>query len=125
MLEIIKVVKEQHDNLQYKELLLEEKVHINLDNEDNISTSFIGFIDKIIYNEDKGFKKIAIIDYKTGNVDLNLDNLEYGINMQLPIYIYLAKRSDKLSNSVIVGFYLQRILSDDLKLLGYSTNNEE
>ena len=45
--------------------------------------------------------------------------------MQLPIYIYLAKRSDKLSNSVIVGFYLQRILSDDLKLLGYSTNNEE
>ena len=125
LIEIISVVKEQHNNLLYKDLLLEEKIYINLDNKDNINTSFMGIIDKVIYNDDKGFKKIAIIDYKTGNVDLNLDNLEYGINMQLPIYIYLAKRSDKLNNSVIIGFYLQRLLSDDLKLLGYSTNNEE
>lgn len=61
--------------------------------------------------------------------------------MQLPIYLYFAKRSDLFPNMEIVGFYLQKIINKDmkvvkdktldelkenaLKLVGYSIDDEE
>ena len=49
-------------------------------------------------------KVIAVIDYKTGDKNIKLDTLEYGINIQLPIYLYLLKKSSRFKNSVIAGF---------------------
>ena len=71
-----------------------------------------------------------IIDYKTGNPSIDLNNLPYGIDIQLPIYVYLAKNAFK--DIQIGGFYLQKILSstteldkkrDELKLQGYSNSD--
>ena len=58
--------------------------------------------------------------------------------MQLPIYLYLVKRSSIFTNPSVIGFYLQFILNnnilrdnnkcleeikrDNLKLVGYSTD---
>ena len=55
-------------------------------------------------------KKHAIItDYKTGNVTATLDNLNYGLNMQLPVYLYLIKNSNLGYN--VMGIYLQKLLN--------------
>ena len=97
---------------------------------------FKGFIDKIIM--DDNFKYASIVDYKTGNPSLDLNNSIYGIDLQLPVYVYLLK--NKYPNIRIVGFYLQKILNgviscdnkkdynslkeDKLKLHGYTNNDE-
>ncbi len=98
-----------------------------------------GIIDKIYHKEENGKNLISIIDYKTGTPNLNLDNLPYGLNMQLPIYQLLLKKLSK-NNIELIGFYLQKILPNiperdkihteeelkqqSLKLQGYSTDKE-
>ena len=82
---------------------------------------------------------VSIVDYKTGNTNIDLYNVIYGFSMQLPIYLYLVKKSNLFKNVRFTGFYLQRILSneirfvagktylslkcDNLKLDGYSTSD--
>ena len=91
--------------------------------------SLKGFIDNIKLNYDK--KIIMLIDYKTGNVETTLDNINYGLNLQLPIYLYLI--SSEFKDYKIGGFYLSKILENKkmgeedatYKFEGYSTTNEE
>ena len=61
-----------------------------------------------MYKKDNDKTIVSLIDYKTGNADINLKYKDYGLNMQLPIYIYLINHS-KLKNIKIAGFYLQKI----------------
>ena len=114
--------------------------NIKIDKSKEIKIEFTGYIDKILYKEDNNESLIAIIDYKTGYVDVDLKYLPYGLNLQLPIYLYLVKKSNMFKNPKIVGFYLQYILNKDisrdlnisyeeqkknnLKLMGYSTTEE-
>lgn len=127
---IISTIREQYSYSEYKDALTEERIEID---EDEIK--FKGFIDKILIKDNK----CVIIDYKTGSIDINLTNVNYGLSMQLPVYLYLAKKKNK--NAKIVGFYLQHILNnksrrnskkkfevlkkDALKLQGYSLGCEE
>ena len=61
-----------------------------------------------MYKEEDNVTPVAIIDYKTGNANIDLKYIDYSLNMQLPIYIYLINNS-KLKNIRLVGFYLQKI----------------
>ena len=69
----------------------------------------MGKIDKVKYDNFDNKTIVEIVDYKTGNPNIDIDNIIYGLDMQLPIYIYLIKNS-KLINIEIAGFYLQKIL---------------
>ena len=62
-----------------------------------------------VYNVQPGIE----IDYKTGNPNLNLNDTIYGLDLQLPIYLFLAK--NKFSEARIIGFYLQKILNNEIK----------
>lgn len=73
----------------------------------------MGIIDKLKYENIDGNNIVAIIDYKTGNTDIDLNNTCYGISMQLPIYLYLANNSS-LKNVKIAGFYLQKLIHNKL-----------
>ena len=131
---IIQTIKKQNEVNSLDKTYFEEKIEVDKSKED-LTIIFKGYIDKIMTNENKDI--IAIIDYKTGNPDLNLNNIIYGLDLQLPVYIYLAKK--KFPNSNIAGFYLQKILNneiskdykhtyeflkeDKLKLQGYSNSN--
>lgn len=135
---IINTINEHNAHTHLDEELYEEKVYVNL--EGNIKVTFMGIIDKIKYKQDNDRYTVAIIDYKTGNPNLNLNNIIYGIEMQLPIYIYLVNKHPKFSHVDIAGFYLQKILNneivadrknsyEDLKkknllLQGYSNENQ-
>ena len=131
---IINTINKQNEVCSLKNTYFEEKIEINK-SRDNIAIFFKGFVDKLMTNDNED--TISIIDYKTGNPDLNLNNIIYGLDLQLPVYIYLARK--KFPNADIAGFYLQKILNneivkdykhtyetlkeDKLKLQGYSNSN--
>ena len=49
-----------------------------------------------MYGNFEDGKIAAIVDYKTGNPELNIDNAIYGLDMQLPVYAYLIKKFEPL-----------------------------
>lgn len=109
---IIMTIKEQATHSQLKDLLLEDKIEIRKDRE--IPVVFKGFVDKICFKKIGDQTIVAIVDYKTGNTSIDLNNSVYGIGMQLPIYLYLAANCDKIENVSFAGFYLQKILSEEV-----------
>lgn len=136
---IITTIKEQLEHSKLKDMLFENKIEIRKDRD--ISVVFKGFIDKICFKKIGDKTVVAIIDYKTGNTSIDLKNSIYGIGMQLPIYLYLASNYEKIENAYFAGFYLQRILSEEvlideeksleeikknnLKLNGFSNSDQD
>ncbi len=135
---IIDEVKYLHKETGLIDNYFEKKIYI--DKSKDIPVTFMGIVDKIMYKSVNGEELISIIDYKTGNPSTSLYNIIYGIDMQLPVYLYLVKYSNLFTNPKFVGFYLQKILhneilksnnktyldqkKDNLKLIGYSTTDE-
>ena len=132
--DLINIILNQHSLSGLNKVKLESTINIKFDND-----NFKGIIDKIMYKEKDNNTYISLIDYKTGNPSLDMSNLQYGIDMQLPIYVYLVKKSKMFTNPQIIGFYFQKILHeklsydskktfdeanlDNLKLMGYSIND--
>lgn len=136
----VDALKEKASYITMDKALYEQNIIIDKSTND-LKRSFIGFVDKIIYEENTNHTLVSIIDYKTGYVDIELKYLEYGLSMQLPIYLYLVKKGNLFNNPIFVGFYLQMILNkefpinpkksyeeqrkDSLKLNGYSIDDKE
>lgn len=134
---IIEVINKQYTYTTFNKALYEEEITIPL--AENVT--FKGIIDKLLYKDEPPATLVAIVDYKTGNLKLNLNNIIYGLSLQLPVYLYLTKHQTKLKNPLVVGFYLQKILHNEisrsdkktyqelkeesLKLGGYSLNDEK
>ena len=126
----IEIIKKEETHTTYNNHFTEKKLTIS--KSQNPEINFTGIIDKVSYNE----KHAIITDYKTGSVTATLDNLNYGLNMQLPVYLYLIKNSNLGYN--VMGIYLQKLLNtpaldsenpdkevaDSLKLSGYTINDE-
>ena len=117
----VQTILKQESYSKFKKALTEKKIVIDKSNK--LKVSFMGFVDKIKYLEEDGKKYMAIIDYKTGFIKTNLDNINYGINLQLPVYAYLVKKGldDKAQ---IAGFYLQKLL-DSIKIDTEDINKEK
>lgn len=131
---IIKTIKKQNETNSLKKMFFEEKITVSKNRKD-MDVTFKGFIDKLMMNDDENI--LAIVDYKTGNPDLNLNHIIHGLDLQLPVYVYLARK--KFPNTTIAGFYLQKILNNEiskdykhtyeylkeekLKLQGYSNSD--
>ena len=121
----IEVIKMQDNYTDFKTKQTEKRITI----QKTKNIKFTGIIDKI--SELNNY--IIITDYKTGTPNTTLDNIEDGLNMQLPVYIYLIKNGlDK--EKQIVGFYLQKLINkssteeetiNNLKLNGYTINDEQ
>lgn len=135
MVFVVDTIRKQLSYSTFDKSMYEKKVYVNKDK--NIKVTFMGVIDKVLYKEEDGITYLAVVDYKTGSTDIKLDNKEYGIGMQLPIYLYLSSKME-LENVKVVGFYLQKLFSGSLdntkdydtarenalKLEGYSVDNE-
>ena len=131
----IEIIKWQESHSLYNNHLTEKQIEINITKD--IQIKFTGIIDKLNYKKENNQLNTIIVDYKTGSTSPTLDNINYGLNMQLPIYIYLVQKGLG-SNYQIDGFYLQTILTapaldtndstqdikNNLKLKGYTINDE-
>lgn len=101
--EIINYIREFDNHTKLINNDCEKEVLVDVEKD---KIKLYGIVDNIKYNEDI----MAIIDYKTGSTKATLDNINYGFNMQLPIYIYL---SNKLyPNKKFGGIYLHKILQN-------------
>lgn len=134
---IIKVIREQYQYMSLDQSMKEKEIYVNKDK--NIKVTFKGVIDKVLYKEEDNKTYLVVIDYKTGSSDaIDLKNMEYGLNLQLPIYLYLSSKME-LKNIKVIGFYLQKLFNmpsinstndydeeraKTLKLEGYSINEE-
>ncbi len=129
---ILKHNKEMLNLSEFKEIICERKFLV--DKTPQIKLKVKGFIDKIMCYTQEDKTLVSLIDYKTGTPDIKLDLIDFGLSMQLPMYLYLIKNSELFKNVVVVGFYLQKILQEpckayddeiiqkqnNLKLQGYS-----
>ena len=106
---IIDTIDEQNKYNTLNNILTEEEVKIKTSYE-AIEVTFKGYVDKIMTNDKNNI--IAIVDYKTGNPNLNLNNIIHGLDLQLPTYLYLSRQLFK--DARIAGFYLQKLLNSEI-----------
>lgn len=132
----LNVIKKQLDYTKFNKIITENKLVVIKNR--NISVTFKGFIDKMMTYNDGVKTLVALIDYKTYDVDLKMDLIDYGLNLQLPIYLYLARNN--LETVEFAGFYIQKVLPsekkynkdktleeqtcENMKLCGYSNSDE-
>lgn len=136
---VLNYLHEQKIDSSLNNYLFETQINVTKEI-DNIPVNFKGIIDKIMYTHALDKEIIAVVDYKTGEKNINLDTLKYGINIQLPIYLYLLKKSERFKDSLIAGFYIEKVLSnvfnidhkknldelkqESLRLQGFSNSSE-
>jgi hypothetical protein len=134
-----KILIELTDAIKYIKSFSKHTKHQDIECEKNIEceidgVKFSGIIDKIMHYDNN----IVLIDYKTGNPNIDIKLANYGLNLQLPTYVFLIKQI--YPNSNIIGIYLQHILKpntnkdinkskqeayeNNLKLAGYSLGDE-
>lgn len=127
---ILSIIDRQNRHSKLNKEEYEKRINVPVDKSRNIY--FKGFIDKIKYDEIDNERVVSIVDYKTGEADINLKNVKFGLSMQLPSYIYLLKNSEYFKNARIGGFYLEHILSNktnledkikESKLYGYTNSD--
>lgn len=133
---MIDVLKDQQLCTDFKQEEHEKEVVVTLQDQVQVK----GFIDKILHFQKDGIHYHALVDYKTGNTDISLKELDYGFGLQLPFYLFLLMHTKENPLDQVVGFYLQKCLQfklhtkhqeslkeqikTSLKLEGYTINEE-
>ena len=112
LLFVIDTIKEQNQYTSLTDEKYEQKIFKSITG--NLKITFMGIVDKIKYEEQDGIVYAAIIDYKTGTLETNLNQSIYGIGMQLPIYLYLVKNQPNWNAVKVVGFYLQKMVQNEM-----------
>ena len=120
--ELLDQVLLEREYMLFRDAMYEKKIDIDYGN----NIHFVGIIDKILYYIDNDTTYVSLIDYKTGNDDIGLKYLKYGLNIQLPIYLYLSTKLG-FKNVKYAGFYLQKfnITQRDYRLVGYSNSDKD
>ena len=115
---IYDVIKKQYEHFNITRQEFEASKVLEVKHPFN--TTIKGFVDKIIYMDNKAF----IIDYKTGGDKINSKLFNFGLNLQLPIYLYLLNELE--SDTSVQGIYLQHLLSQKKVFsLGNSESKEQ
>lgn len=120
MLEVVQNVISFNKEYESINALDLHELEIQVEHDCRDKFKFIGIIDKILYAVDEENVYVAIIDYKTSKYDfLSLENVEDGLNMQLPSYLYLLSKSGLFQDKKIhiVGIYLQKIIRQKYETL--------
>lgn len=137
LINLVDVIVKNSSRSHFRDYSYEQEIILSDTNK--IKVNLIGKLDKILSFDDGTYKYLIIIDYKTGNLKVDYNNIVYGLNMQLFMYAYMINKSNAFKNYKIAGFYLQNIghdlikrktgvsleqqVKDEYKLYGYSTEN--
>lgn len=77
----------------FKPVLFEQGFSETIKLSGNNSLRLIGRIDRIDVYENDGKLFVKIVDFKTGNKDIELDRLYYGLQLQMPLYMSAALKA--------------------------------
>lgn len=99
---VVDAIRKQYEHSSHTDTWHEKRIEI--ERNDRIKTKVKGFVDKLLVLNNS----VIIVDYKTNNTEVNPDLFEFGLSLQLPIYLYLLKNLD--SNIEVAGMYMQHIL---------------
>ena len=100
---VIDTIREQYKHSKHQETWHEKKLEI--EHNKKIKTKVKGFVDKLLVLNNS----VIIVDYKTNNTIVNPDLFQFGLSLQLPIYLYLLSELD--SDIEVAGMYMQHILN--------------
>ncbi|HOF65476.1 MAG TPA: PD-(D/E)XK nuclease family protein [Bacilli bacterium] len=102
-----------HLILKEKMSLIEEHEELPLEINIDAKTKLKGIVDKLYVVGEKNNRNLILIDYKTGNSTYKDKFIDYGLNLQLPIYCLLISNNLKFSNDKILGIYIQKIRDNE------------
>lgn len=92
-------IKKVEENIPFVSLKID---NTGDDNYDQINIR--GKVDRIDeYKDEKGLY-INIIDYKSSNKDINLNDIYNGINIQMPVYLYLLSQNYNANPACVLYF---------------------
>ena len=120
---IIDIIREQYKKIgvpfkvwpEYPINEMTQDIGINT----KINAVIKGYVDKCIVFDNN----IYVIDYKTGDSDkIVRDMFEFGLHIQLPLYLYLLEKTKPECN--VAGIYLQYILNGNNKKDDKKTQEE-
>ena len=104
---IIDTIREQYTHSKHNPQDEDHEKEFLININRRINTCIKGFVDKIITYDNKAI----VIDYKTNDEAIDLDLLDFGCNMQLPVYLYLMNNDENYKDKEVLGLYIQNILS--------------
>ena len=109
VLRVIKKNNDFHNITNLNNISYEKEIKIKLDE----LSYLMGRIDKFLVDDIS--KTIAVVDYKTGKFTFDKKKVEFGLNLQLPIYALLL--SKEYPDYLIAGVYIQKVLleKDNIK----------
>lgn len=114
---------------------IEREVSYEMDVTDNVKLT--GKIDKVLSNIKGDDLFVEIYDYKTGSLSIDINGIEYGINMQNLIYYILLKSNHKYEEGqeILLGTFQQQIkpkilydqedILETMKIKGYCASKQE
>ena len=110
---IMKHLAEELAQSEFKPVYFEEKIGLNskiktkaIKCSDGSTIAVEGIADRIDCLIKNGKKYYRVVDYKTGNKEFNMYDVNYGLNMQMLIYLFalcpeLTKESDVLPAGIL------------------------
>lgn len=126
--QLIIEIKQEELEANFSQVLRESKFEMDI--KDNVK--LIGAIDKVMINMEANNLFVEIYDYKTGSLTINMDDIEFGLNMQNLIYFLLIKDHYKHEDGdeLLLGTFQQQVkykqlydnqtLLDNQQIKGYS-----
>ena len=111
---IMDIINEQYSHIDHIDKESHEELIEKRANELNLNTKVNAIVKGIVDKTIVVNNNVFVIDYKTGTSDkIDRKTFEYGLHIQLPIYMYLLEVVNPELN--VAGIYLQHILTGNNK----------
>ena len=111
---IMNIINEQYSHIDHIDKESHEELIEKRANELNLNTKVNAIVKGIVDKTIVVNNNVFVIDYKTGTSDkIDRKTFEFGLHIQLPIYMYLLEVVNPELN--VAGIYLQHILTGNNK----------
>ncbi len=104
-------IADELEKTAFTPIAFEEPMHYRFVTDDGLNVDFSGIADRIDVRERDGVSYVRIVDYKTGSRVFNKQKLDFGLDLQLMLYmdVYLKKHAYPPHSPAAVGYYPAKI----------------
>ena len=108
---LFRKVAEELDSSHFSPVAFEKQMYDRYVADDGLSIDFSGIADRIDTRTENGVTEVRIIDYKTGARKFRAEKLDFGLDLQLMLYmdVYLRQHSYPPHSPAAVGYFPAKI----------------